>query len=126
MLLVGLGVIGWICSLELLVGFLVRSIRLIGDVLVGGVLWMGLLLVGWLDALQRVGGLNELGLGWLVFGQWDCYSGMFDGGCGGGDGGRGLCAIGCGGLWLAVRASYAASWKKKRKKEEEEDEEEEK
>ena len=36
--------------------------------------------------------------GGCVCGQWDCYSGMFDGGCGGG----GWCVIGCGGLGLDV------------------------
>ena len=103
------GWLGWV----LLVGFahwnnwlvfLVRLVGLIGDVLVGVCVcvcvccgWACCWWV-WLDVLQRVGGLIELG--WLVFGQWDCYFGIFDGG--GGDGGGGLCAIGCGGLRLAL------------------------
>ena len=50
----------------------------------------------------------------MVFRQWDCYSGMFDGGCGG-RGGGGLCAIGCGGA-ECLNCVCVASWRNKRKR----------
>ena len=61
-LLVGLGVmvgfVHWIRWLDVLVG-------LVGDVLVGRCCgWVGCGR-GWLDVFQRVGGLIELGWGWV-------------------------------------------------------------
>ena len=64
-LLVGLGVIGWICSLDLLVGF----VGWVGWGCAGwGVCCGWELLWGWLDVLPKSWGLDCVGL--VVSGVW--------------------------------------------------------